>query len=216
MPDTGNECEPGSISRSPKEIVREGYDRISYAYRDDEGTSNTGYAAWLEQLLPLLDDGARVLDLGCGNGVPVSRVLAERFRLTGVDLSQVQIDRARTLVPKGDFARADMTEVDFSAESFDAVVSFFAIIHVPLEEQQALFRKLAVWLAQGGYLLASVGLNSWTGTEQNWHGAEMYWSHADEATYRRWIAECGLDVLRSAFIPEGSGGHSLLLARKRL
>ena len=54
-----------------------------------------------------------MLDLGCGNGVPVARELSARFAVTGVDLSPVQVERARALVPGARFVCADMTAVEF-------------------------------------------------------------------------------------------------------
>ncbi len=120
--------------KDAKSLVRRGYDRISNAYRDDVGAANTGYPLWLQtHLFPRLSPPARVLDLGCGNGVPATRMLAERFDVTGVDISDVQIARARRLVPNGTFLRADIATLEFPPESFDAVVSFFALIHVPME-----------------------------------------------------------------------------------
>ena len=55
--------------------------------------------------------------------------------MTGVDLSEVQIERARQLVPRATFIRADATEVAFPTESFDAVVCLFALIHIPLADR---------------------------------------------------------------------------------
>jgi len=49
---------------------------------------------------PLLPSGDMVLDLGCGCGIPVAQELAQHFQVTGVDLSEVQIARARQLVPQ--------------------------------------------------------------------------------------------------------------------
>jgi SAM-dependent methyltransferase len=208
----------------PKVIVRDGYDRISYEYRDDAGwgasddnprerTPSAGYAAWLAELIPLLDDGDPVLDLGCGCGVPATAILAERFAVTGVDISPVQIERARRLVPAAQFLCQDMSEGDFPPQSFSAIVSFFAIIHVPVDEQLPIFRKLSRWLRPGGYLLATVGSRAWTGTEEDWHGAPMYWSHVDRDTYLAWLRDVGFDVLWTRFIPEGDSGHTLLLAK---
>jgi len=208
---------------NPKDIVRDGYDRISYAYRDDAGRGpvkdraeqrlgRPDYEAWLAELTPLLQDGDPVLDLGCGCGVPATAILAERYEVTGVDLSPVQIKRARHLVPKGQFECADMTSVDFPQRSFAAVVSFYAIIHVPLDEQPALFEKIRGWLEPGGYLLATVGSGAWTGTEDDWLGAPMYWSHADRATYVAWLEQSGFETRWTRFIPEGTGGHTLILA----
>jgi hypothetical protein len=134
-----------------------------------------------------------------------------------VDFSQVQIDRAAALVPTARFICADICEVSFPAETFAAIVSFYAIIHIPLEEHPGLFEKMALWLCPGGYLLAIVGHDAWTGTDDAYLGVEggrMCWSHADEATYLRWMAEAGLRVHWSRFVPEGDSGHSLVLAQK--
>jgi SAM-dependent methyltransferase len=200
---------------TPKEIVREGYDRISYAYRTDEGENMpSDYEGWLGELRPLLPAGAPVLELGCGCGIPVARLLAEQYEVTGVDFSPVQIERARQLVPNARFLCADMAELALPAESLAAVVSFYAIIHLPVEEQPALFANIYRWLRPGGYLLATVGKVAWTGTEVDWLGAKMYWSHSDEATYLEWLNAQGFVVRWTRFIPEGDGGHTLLLAQK--
>jgi len=134
--------------------------------------------------------------------------------VTGIDISPVQIERARRLVPIAQFACQDMTQVEFPRESFTAIVSFLAIIHVPVEEQPGIFRNLSRWLRPGGYLLATVGARAWTGREDNWHGAPMYWSHADRDTYLAWLREAAFDVLWTRFIPEGTSGHTLLLAKR--
>jgi SAM-dependent methyltransferase len=205
----------------PKDIVRRGYDQISYAYRaDDEDESAAQYHAWLDELLPLLvrSDGGRpaVLELGCGCGIPVARRMAVSTTVTGVDISPVQIERARKLVPGATFLRADMSALRFELEQFDAVIAFYSIIHLPVEEQPALFQAIFGWLRPGGLLFATVGSKAWTGTEENWldAGATMYWSHAGEDGYRTWFEQAGFEILSTRFIPEGSGGHTLMLAKK--
>src|SRR5215831_16118815 len=116
----------------PKDLVRRGYDQISHAYRGDSVSRDRGYFAWLEALTPLLQPGDAVLDLGCGCGIPVAQELSQRFHVTGVDISTVQIARARQLVPQATFLSADMATLQFSPSTFAAVVSFFAIIHLPV------------------------------------------------------------------------------------
>ncbi len=54
---------------------------------------------------------------------------------TGVDISDVQVERARRLVPGAVFLRADATDLDFPSGSFDAVVCLYALIHMPLDRQ---------------------------------------------------------------------------------
>jgi SAM-dependent methyltransferase len=135
----------------PKEIVRRGYDALSYRYRGD-AEEPTRYATWVAQLRERVSAGGAILDLGCGCGVPLARDLAAGgYAVTGVDLSAVQVERARELVPTARFLRADATQVRFPAASFDAVVSLYALIHIPLEEQPALLGRIGRWLRPGGW-----------------------------------------------------------------
>jgi len=149
--------------------------------------------------------------------VPDARRLSERFRVTGVDISDVQIARAKRLVPDARFLRADMTEVRFRPETFGGIVCLYALIHVPLEEQRPLLERMHRWLGPGGLLLLTTGEVEFTGVEENWIGsnAAMYWSHTDAAAYERWLLDAGFEVLQRTHVPEGSEGHALFLARKR-
>jgi len=198
-------------------LVRRGYDAVSEAYRDDEGQSGGAqdagrYAGWAEELAGWLRPGARVLDLGCGAGIPATRELTDRgLQVIGVDFSAAQLHRARRLVPEARLVQADMATVQFSAASLDAVVSFYAVIHLPLADQRALLPRIRGWLRPGGYLLALVGAAYWTGTEP-YLGADMFWDHADTGAYLRWCREARLTPQWHRFIPEGNSGHTLILA----
>ena len=130
----------------PKDIVRRGYDELSLRYRGDAETP-PHYASWIGELSGRLGPNADVLDLGCGCGVPVARDLsAAGHRVTGIDISDVQIERAQRLVPGATFVRGDATQAAFPPGSFDAVVCLYTIIHVPLDEQAPLLGRLATSL----------------------------------------------------------------------
>ena len=58
---------------------------------------------WEAELVSRLPEGARVLELGCGAGVPDTQRLAKRFQVTGVDVSAEQVRRARASVPEAVF-----------------------------------------------------------------------------------------------------------------
>ncbi|MHB8631295.1 MAG: class I SAM-dependent methyltransferase [Candidatus Limnocylindria bacterium] len=200
----------------PKAIVRRGYDLVSRAYRADDAAEGQ-YAEWLDLLEVRVPPPATVLDLGCGCGVPVARRLSPRYAVTGVDLSPVQIERARALVPTATFVCADMTALEFPDATVDAVVCLYAIIHLPLAEQPGFLRNVGRWLRPGGLLIATVGHRAWTGTERDWlgvPGGDMWWDHAGAETYRRWLADAGLVIEDERFVPDGAGGHAFVLARR--
>jgi SAM-dependent methyltransferase len=112
--------------------------------------------------------------------------------------------------------RADAATAQFEPRSFDAVVCLYALIHMDLEVQRQLLVRLAGWLRPGGWLLTTVGHRAWTGSDPDWLGGstEMWWSHADAATYRAWIETAGLEIIAEEFVPEDDSGHALFWARR--
>lgn len=62
---------------NPKDIVCNGYDKVSYAYHADSfDYEHSGYKTFLSWLVPRLSTSASILDLGCGFGIPVAKVLS--------------------------------------------------------------------------------------------------------------------------------------------
>jgi cyclopropane fatty-acyl-phospholipid synthase-like methyltransferase len=180
------------LNPSFKRVVETGYDRVAERYLASKDAEDPTTLAALDELARELSPGAAVLDLGCGAGVPATRRLAQRFAVTGVDLSTRQLELARQHVPAANFLKADMTDVSFAPEAFDAVVAFHSIIHLPRAEHPALLGKIRRWLKPGGVFLATWALGEWEGEENDWEGwgAPMRWSHHD--------GETSLELLRGA------------------
>lgn len=110
---------------------------------------------WLAWLLHQLESGPSILDLGCGSGDPADVEIAKNHKITEVDIFEVQIKLAQENIPSGVLIHEDVSKIDFLLASFDAVVSFYTLEHIPREEHSELFR-LALRLAR---LMAS--LNGW-------------------------------------------------------
>ena len=178
----------------PKQIVADGYDRIGGWYAEH----GVEYGAEVREkytllLIGTLPEGAKVLDLGCGAGVPTTQRLAQRFQVTGVDISAGQVSRAHLNVPDARFIQADMTDLDLPPASFDGVAAFLSITHVPRQEHPRLFQDVAGWLKPGGLFVAGLGAGPLdAGVEEDWHGAPMFWSSFGSDTNKRLIEEAGL------------------------
>ena len=180
-----------------RRTVERGYDRIAAQYLVTKDPEDPLTLAALEDLARDLSPGAAVLDLGCGAGVPVTRWLAGRgFAVTGVDLSERQLELSRRLVPGATFLRADMGELGFEPETFGAVVAFYSIIHVPRGEHPALLADIHRCLEAGGSFLATMTVTNFEGEESDWEGwgAAMLWSHYDREANLEMVREAGFEV----------------------
>jgi SAM-dependent methyltransferase len=180
----------------PKRVVADGYDQIAEQYAAwAAGVRIRERDHYTTLILDTLPEGATVLELGCGAGLPTTQRLAERFAVTGVDISARQIELARCNVPRATFACRDMTALDFPADSFDAVCAFYAITHVPREEHAALLQSIARWLKPEGHLVASFSNGGSMGEiEGDWLGAPMYFSGYDAETNERLVRDAGFRI----------------------
>ncbi len=130
-----------------KALVQRGYDRCATAYE----TARPGAAhPELGLLTSRLAGAGQVLDVGCGAGVPIARTLAQRWRVTGVDISGEQIRRATRNVPGAAFIQADIMSLTFPPATFDAVVAYYSLFHLPRVEHPALLSRGFRWLKPGG------------------------------------------------------------------
>jgi 2-polyprenyl-3-methyl-5-hydroxy-6-metoxy-1,4-benzoquinol methylase len=103
--------------------------------------------------------GAAVLDVGCGDGRHVKALAEAGFAVTGVDISEPLIDKARqrSLVPGASFEATDARE-DLPPGPFELAICLYDVLgsSAKAEDDQLIAAKIAGSLAPGGFLLASV------------------------------------------------------------
>jgi len=203
----------------PRTVGR-GYDAIADRFADWMGQiGGDPRGEWTAHLLHLLPQRARVVDLGCGAGLPSTKLFADAGHVvTGVDISAEQIRRARKNVPSAHFVHADITELALDPASVDAVTAYYSLNHVPREILGSLLARISGWLAPKGLLLAAFGAGNspdWTG---EWLGATMFFSSWDAETNRQLIQAAELETIRDEVVtlhePEGDALFHWILARR--
>ena len=132
-----------------------GYEEVAQAFIARRGSDNGGIGAsdvadWSQTLPP----EGKVLDLGCGTGVPISQVLIERgFHVYGVDASPTMVAAFRARFPDVRIECAAVEESDFFGRTFDGVVAWGLFFLLDGEVQRRLFAKVAAVLLSGGKFL---------------------------------------------------------------
>jgi SAM-dependent methyltransferase len=198
-----------------KDIVKTGYNQIAKRYLATR-TTDSDDVRLLGDFIELLSADARILDAGCGAGLPISKMLAEHFDVTGVDFSEAQIELARQKVPNARFLCEDMTRLNLPEDTFDGICSYYAIIHIPREEHRSLLANFHRMLKTGGMALLCLGAENLNDDiDEDYFGARMYWSHYDSATYLRMLKECGFAIMWARYVKDGDGGHLFVLAQKK-
>lgn len=143
---------PGSPGGDASQMRNVDMDAQAYAQR-------FGYVArYGAALLDLLDvpPGAKVLDLGCGNGDLTATMKDRGLSPLGIDGSSEQVQAARTRHPDIPFMHADAAEFELDTPA-DAVFSNAAMHWIPAERQEAMIRCVNRALRPGGILVFEMG-----------------------------------------------------------
>ena len=131
-------------------------DRYDEAFPHKDGQIDAG--GWL---IESLADGSRVLDLGCGTGLPTARQLADAgLDVVGVDLSGGMVELARKNVPAAGFHQLDIAAVGTGDSPdlgrFDAVTAFFSLLMLPRAEIPVALRAIRELLLPDGLFALSM------------------------------------------------------------
>lgn len=186
----------GETSESSIGSLANGYERVSAEFLARRGkagsTGGVGTShvrAWAQTLPP----GAEVLDLGCGSGFPITKVLIDAgLRVSAVDASPTLAAACRHNFPAIPVACEAVEESRFFGRTFDAALAWGLWFLLPVPVQRELPHRLAATLRPAGRLLLTapaqplIWLDAMTGEESRSLGAE---------TYRQLLKEAGFSVV---------------------
>src|SRR5262245_43231754 len=144
---------------------------------------------WARTLPP----GATVIDLGCGSGLPITKVLVkEGLNVYAIDASPSLVQAFRNNLPQIPFACESVEDSLFFNRMFDAVLAWGLIFLLQPEEQRRLIHSIGHILVPGGHLLftsppePAVWNDAMTGLESRSLGA---------VEYRRELSSVGLSLI---------------------
>lgn len=168
--------------------------------------------AYLNDILEHLPPGAKVLDLGCGDGKPILEYFIKHgINVLGVDASTQMIELAKANFPTTGFLLKDMRELDLE-EEFDAIIAWHSFFHLPAGDQPNMFAIFKRHLKPDGILLFTSGTER--GEVWSMNGGENLF-HASLATaeYQTLLLENEFKVLRHKINDPDCGGANVWMAQ---
>ena len=127
------------------------FDAIGERY-DDAFPHKSAQIIATQWVIDRLSPGARVLDVGCGTGVPTAGMMVESgLEVVGIDVSAEMLRIARHNVPGARFVAMDILEMDDSLGEFDAAVAFFSLLMLRRADIPGVIRRVRSTLRPGGY-----------------------------------------------------------------
>lgn len=189
------------------------YDKIAAVYLANR--SNLKSAKYVQRLLKDLPKQANILDLGCGAGAPVDDLfLKAGHAVVGIDIASEQIKLARKQCPGAEYIVDDIQNLKPGQYSVQAVVSFYAIFHIPRERQAEWFKTISTYLPKGGKLLVTMGDREFEG-KHLLYGQPVWSSQYGTVKNRQMIEAAGFKVLIDEIDTSGGERHQVVMGEKR-
>lgn len=185
------------------------YDLISEDWANLRKTLPPKDSLLFECFIENLPGQTEILDLGCGTGVPVAKLLSDRgFRITGVDRSAKLLEKARENLPAVDFLQIEIEDYEITG-LYDGVVLWDVLFHIPRAVHRTIMDKIFHALRPGGLLILSSG-----GSRENlspfvdfMFGVPFFY---DSHPVKKFISLChdtGFTVVKHELLNEPDGGR---------
>ncbi len=196
-------------------IVSSGYTKIAEKYQKQRNLYDN--KSLLLKFTKLMPKNSRVIDLGCGAAIPVTRFLSDKgFKMTGMDFSEGMLKLARRNVPNARFIKMDIAGMKLKPNSFDGAVSFYAIIHVQRKSHSKIYRSLHKIIKNEGIILVNAsGTKEWEGYSNDYFGVRMFWSSYSSKKTLAIIKNSGFIIEWSSVLEIGKEKQFWVLARNK-
>lgn len=202
------------MSEINKQNVYELYNHIADWFEEARDKPVLGFVEkpYLEMVASALPDNASILDLGCGTGFPVADYFMKSgHNVTGIDGSEVMIQKCRQRYPSGDWRLEDMRQVDLG-QKFNAIIAWDSFFHLPHDDQRAMFSIFKAHAKQGAMLLFTSGPKHGEVISQM-QGYDFYHASLSEEEYRKLLVEHDFEEVLYKAEDKDCGEHTVWLAK---
>ncbi|KNG88459.1 O-methyltransferase [Aspergillus nomiae NRRL 13137] len=195
------------MSDTPEGIVEYAYDNITEWYLQWVKSQKSPRERYTQMLLDTLQQRSpAILELGCGPGVPIVKMLLDQgAQVVANDISAKQIAMAKARCPGAKLLAGNMTTLAFEPASFHGIISFYTLFHLPRSQLRAMLAKIHGWLKPGGVFVFNLATLDEEEIHGEFLGYGMFWSSYGVDENRALLVEIGFDVLQVEVLHAGDG-----------
>jgi trans-aconitate methyltransferase len=188
------------------------YERYAIEWDDDRKRASWNDKPWHDRFVACLTQGATVLDLGCGSGMPVAHNIVQHGRhVTGVDSSPTMISLCRNRMPEQEWIVSDMRAVALGRR-FNGILGWDSFFFLRPDDQRKMFNVFAAHASPSAFLMFNTGPRYGEAIGQ-YRGGPLYHASLDSSEYEALLDRSGFKVVSHQVEDHEAGGRTVWLAQ---
>ncbi len=171
----------------------------------------------------LFPTGARVLDVGCADGIKTRRLVEKGLEVLGIDVSERFITMAKRYCPGAQFQVLDMRDVGQLGMRFDGVMALASLLHIPRKDIPEVLHTFWDVLKPGGYLFLAVkeirpGQSEEQLVREDDYGYEYtrFFSYFRQEELEAWLKDLGMTIEGVSLVESNRTRWIMIIARRPL
>lgn len=185
------------MDKNISEINRKAWNQIAKEGRTILTKLGEKESILIDSFISYLPNKGDVLDLGCGTGIPIGKILFDsKLKITGVDVSDEMIKRYKENLPDAKTFRMSITKIDWN-NKFDGILASYSLLCLPLDDFKLVANKITNALKKGGYFLVFLNEgDSKDGQIQEVQGQQMFSMGISENEIKDMFEPIGMKIIK--------------------
>lgn len=167
---------------------------------------------WLDRFLGLVPDNGRLLDIGCGNGIPIAAYFIQRgFDVMGIDSSKQMINACQKKFIHQQWRVMDMRKLVLH-ETYNGLLAWDSFFHLTRDDQRRMFKTFREHARSKAALMFTSGTSDGEAIGE-FQGEALYHSSLAQEEYKQLLYENGFTVVKMVVEDPECRGRTVWLAK---
>jgi ubiquinone/menaquinone biosynthesis C-methylase UbiE len=178
------------------DLTVQSYDKTAQEYT--ENVKGLTMEKEMSEFLPFIQGSKLILDIGCGSGRDVKKIIKNGYKAIGLDPSKELLKIAKQETTETTFIQAYAQNLPFRNQTFEGIWSCSTLIHIPKKDISSTLREIYRTLKPGAFFYSDFkqGEGEKLLEDKRYNNVKKLWSFYQKSEIEQALNETGFKIIK--------------------